>query len=109
MNQIPLTALPNQTISFNVDGSYWQLHIYQCVNFMCADVTRDGVAVISGVRCFAGMPLLQYPYMYLPTFGNFIFDSDVDWTNFGISCNLYYLKQSELQQFEELMLNGVSA
>lgn len=109
MNQIPLTALPNQNISFNVDGSYWQLHIYQCVNFMCADVTRDGVAVVSGVRCFAGMPLLQYPYMYLPDFGNFIFDADVDWTNFGLSCNLYYLHQDELQQFQEMMLSGVSA
>ena len=109
MNQIPLTALPNQTISFNVDGAYWQLHIYQAVNFVCADVMRDGVAITSGVRCFVGVPLLQYPSMYLPNFGNFIFDADVDWTNFGMSCNLYYLTQAELQQFEELMISGVTS
>ena len=76
---------------------------------MHADVTRDGVAVVSGVRCFAGMPFLQYQYQYLPNFGNFIFDADPDWTDFGVACNLYFLRQSELKQFEEMMLTGVSA
>lgn len=109
MNQIPITALPNQTISFNVDGSYWQIHLYQCVNFMCADITRDGAAVVSGVRCFVGIPLMPYPSMYLPNLGNFIFDSEVDWTNFGVSCNLFYLQQSELIAFEALVLSGVAA
>jgi len=71
---------------------------------MCADITNNGEPVASGVRCFAGQPLMQYPYMYEPNFGNFVFDSDADWTNFGGDCNLYYLEQAELQEFQELML-----
>ena len=76
---------------------------------MCADITRNGVSIASGVRCFGGIPLLQYSYMYLPNFGNFVFDSDADFTNFGVSCNLYYLEQNELQQFNELIANGAAA
>lgn len=109
MYQVPITALPNQNISFNVDGAYWQIHVYQSVLHMCIDVARNGTPVASGVRCFVGIPVLQYEYMYLPNFGNFVFDSDVDWTNFGVSCNLYYLQQNELQQFMSMVQSGVSA
>jgi hypothetical protein len=103
MNQIPLAVVPNQSISFNVDGAYWQLRIYQTANFMCADVLINGTPVVNSVLCLGGIPLMQYAYMYAPNFGNFIFDSDADWTNFGTSCNLYYLENSELQQFNELL------
>lgn len=106
MQQIPLEALPNQTISFNVDGAYWQLKVYQTIQFMTADIYRNGQPVSTGIRCFGGIPLLQYEYMFLPGFGNFIFDSDADWTNFGTNCNLYYLNKTELQQFNEDVLSG---
>lgn len=102
MQQIPLAALPNQAISFNVDGSYWNLHIYQGINFMHADIARDGVNVINGIRCFVGQPLMPYQYMYKPQFGNFIFDANVDWTDFAAGCNLFYLNNDELQQFLNL-------
>jgi len=104
MFQIPLSALPNQSISFNLDGAYWQLRVFQAVNSMCADISRDGVPIVTGVRCYGGVALMQYPHMYQPNFGNFIFDSDADWTNFGTSCNLYYLQCGELEQFSELVL-----
>lgn len=102
MYEIPLNSVPNQSISFNVDGAYWQLHIYQSLQHMCADISINGVDVVSGIRCFAGIALMQYDYMYLPNYGNFIFDSDPDWTNFGTSCKLYYLQQSEFIQFKSL-------
>lgn len=106
MNRIPLTALPKQTIGFNVDGAYWTVTIYLAAVHMCADITINGVAVVSGVRCFAGTPLLPYPYMYEPDYGNFIFDVDADWTLFGTSCNLYYLTNSEYAEFDALMTAG---
>jgi len=105
MYQIPLAQVPNQAISFNASGAYWQVRIYQSVRFMCMDVAKNGVTIATGVRCFGGTKILQYPYMYSPAFGNFVFDSDADWTNFGLSCNLYHLDQIELQQLETVMLS----
>ena len=109
MYPVPISAVPNQQIEFSVDGSFWQLNIHQSINFMCADIVRDGAAVVTGIRCFGGSPLMPYPYMYEPTFGNFIFDSDADWEAFGISCNLYYLTNEEFSEYTTSLATGVMA
>ena len=75
---------------------------------MCADIMRNGEPVITGVRCFGGIALMPYGYMAAPGFGNFVFDADGDWTVFGTKCNLFYLEQSEFEQFELMMLLGVN-
>lgn len=103
MYQVPLNQLPNQSVSFNVDGAYWQLKVYQAINSVCADISRNGESIAAGVRCYGGMPLMQYDYMHRPDFGNFVFDSDADWTVFGTSCNLYYLNKTELQQLGQVI------
>lgn len=105
MYAIPLSAVPNQSIAFNVDGAYWQLHIYQAVERMYADVTLNGNVIIRGVRCFGGMPLMPYEHLHMPRFGNFIFDTDADWTEFGLSCFLYYLPLPEYEEYKALQ-NG---
>lgn len=102
---IPLAQVPNQAISFTGDGVLWTLHVYQGGNFMCADVLKSGVPVVNGVRCFGGIALLQYDYMSAPDLGNLLFDTDADWTNFGASCSLYYLSQSEMAVFDAAMEN----
>jgi hypothetical protein len=107
MQQVPLVSVPNQSIAFNVDGAYWQIRLFQSINFMCADISVNNTPVITGVRCFAGGPLLPYSYMYEPNFGNFVFDSDADWTNFGDSCNLYYLSYDEFAQYKALVDAGI--
>lgn len=106
MLAVPLNSIPNQTVSFNADGAFWQIRVYQSISFMCADITLNGNPVVNGVRCFGGTPLMPYSYMSAPGFGNFIFDSDADWTQFGLDCNLFYLEQSELQQFESMLILG---
>lgn len=102
---IPLAQVPNQAVSFNADDSLWTVHVYQGGHFMNADVSINGVFVFNGVRCFGGTKLLQYSYMSAPNLGNFIFDEDADWTNFAGSCNLYYVSQAELAEFEAAMSN----
>ena len=110
MYPVPLQPIPTQTVSFNVDNAFWQLKFYQSINFMCCDITLNGTPVMSGVRCFGGFPLLPYDYMSQDgTYGNLIFDSDADWSEFGSTCNLYYLEAAEYQQFELMLLLGVSA
>jgi hypothetical protein len=106
MLAIPLVSTPNQQISFNADGVLWTIHVYQAVTHMCADILQNNVPIINGVRCFGGVALMPYPYMYEPDLGNFMFDSDADWTNFGSSCNLYYLEQDEISEFVAALAEG---
>ena len=106
MYKVPLTALPKQSIAFNVDGAYWQLTVFQAAVHVCVDISRDGSPVIQGLLCFGGIPLLPYKHMHLPNFGNFVFDADVDWTEFGTSCNLYYLTLQEFTDYQALVAAG---
>lgn len=118
MLAIPLEQVANQQVSFNADGALWTVHVYQSINFMCADVERSvlptdpagtvgPVPLINGVRCFGGIPLLQYSWQYSPSLGNFVFDADADWTEFGATCQLYYLEQDELSLFLSALAEGV--
>lgn len=107
MLAIPLSQVANQSVSFNADGVLWTVHVYQAVNHMVADISKNGVKIVDGVRCFGGIPLMQYSYMYSPNLGNFCFDSDADWTMFGGSCNMYYLEQAELVIFLAALQEGV--
>lgn len=107
MYRVPLALLPNQSVSFNVDGAYWQLKLYQAANQMCADVKRNGTDIILGVRCYSGIPLMPYPHMDQPTFGNFVFDADVDWTDFESKCQLFYLTRAEFAAFQLMLVEGV--
>lgn len=104
MLQIPIASVPNQSISFNADGAYWQLHIFQAIESMCMDVKRNGVDVITGTRVYVGEPVMPYPYMYQPLYGNFIFDGEVDFTNFGSECKLFYFDAVELAEYQAVML-----
>lgn len=104
MLKIPVSAVPNQSLSFNADGAYWQLHIYQAIESMCMDIKRNGADIITGVRLSIGEPAMPYPYMYQPSFGNFIFDGEVDWTIFGTECNLFYLTATEYKEYSALAL-----
>ena len=96
---IPLAQVPNQAVSFTADDALWTIHVYQSAKFVCADIAINGEFKINAVRCFGGIQLLQYNYMTAPDLGNFLFDEDADWTNFGGSCTLYYLSQAELAEF----------
>jgi hypothetical protein len=106
MLAIPLAQVANQNISFTADGVLWTIHVYQAINHMCADIYQNNVAVIQGVVCLSGTALMPYPYMYEPNLGNFMFDSDADFTEFGASCNLYYLEQSEISEFVAALAEG---
>lgn len=110
MQQIPLSAIASQTTSFNVDGAYWTIKVYPAITQMVADVSRDGETLISGVRCFAGIPLLPFRYLSGSAFGNFIFDQDADWEEFGSegTCNLWYLTSDEMENYNALIKQGYS-
>jgi hypothetical protein len=100
MQQISLSNIANQGRSFNIDGAYWQIHIYTSISYVCVDIVRNGINIINGARGFAGVPLIPFSYLQYP-YGNFIFDSDADWNNFNTTCNLYYLTASEFETYQD--------
>lgn len=104
MELIPLSPIPNQSVAINVDGAYWQIHLFQAIDKMYADISRNGQVIISGTRCFSGIGIMPFEHMYAPRYGNFIFDAEVDWNNFSASCRLFYLNANELLEYENMSL-----
>lgn len=95
--EIALEAIPNQTLSIQIDDNFWGITLQAINGSMVATITRNGANVIAGMRCVAGSPLLPYNYMES---GNFIFltadDELPDWQQFNVTQSLVYLSTEEL-------------
>lgn len=77
---------------------------------MCADVSRDGLTILSGVRILAGEALI--PYRYLQT-ANFIFltqnDENPQWQQFGRSQVFIFLSALEIAALPTLTVGEIVA
>lgn len=97
MRSIPLTAIANQEFSVRLDDQRLVLRLKEANGVMAADLDRDGVRVISGVRVLAGEPII--PYRYLED-GNFILltinDELPDWQKFESTQKLVYMSAAEI-------------
>lgn len=97
---IPLTAVPNQSLTVLLDGVRYELTVKEAAGMMAVTITRDTVRLIDSVRAVAGTPVL--PYWYLQDGGgNFIFtcaDTDVIpyWPDFGVSTQLVYMTPEDI-------------
>lgn len=98
MIQINLSPIPNQSISVQLGGYFWEIILKETKGVMSATVIRDNVVLISNVRCAPGTPLL--PYIFQES-GNFLFltnDGDYPYyTQFGISQGLIFASADELE------------
>lgn len=97
---VPLAAIPNQELSIRLDGRRYTIALRECGDVMVATVTRDGVALVSAVRCVAGYPLLPYGHLSADS-GNFIFTNTQDgaipfYSDFGSTCQLVYSTAAEI-------------
>ncbi len=100
MSQVmPLDAIPNQSLYVRLDGSRYLIELKEANGVMAATIERDGVRLITGYRCVAGFPLIQYSHLW-EGFGNFVFVSDPGvipyFTDFGSSCLLVYSSAAEI-------------
>jgi hypothetical protein len=97
MNQIPLQATANQTLSVQLDGARYSLTFKEAGGVMVADVTRDDVVVLYGARVVSGSPII--PYAYLEA-GNFVLLTEDDdlpyYTEFETTQSLVYVTADEL-------------
>lgn len=98
MRLIPLEAVPNQAFTVRVADQSFALRIKEANGVMVADVSVDGVEILSAVRLCAGTPVI--PYTYLTGAGNFALLTDggalPDYREFGITQTLVYAAPDEL-------------
>lgn len=105
MINIPITNIPNQTLSINLDGNTYDLNIQATGNngnlgteIMAVDVIINNVAIVTGMRALPDFPII--PSRYLEN-GNFLIstmdDEYPNWRQFGITQSLIYVSQTELE------------
>jgi len=100
MQLLTLLTEPNQSFVTTQNGNRYQIRIKQCNGDMCADITMNGVTILSGTRIVAGTPLFPFAWMTAGN-GNFIFacldENCIDYSLFGVTQFLYFLTQAEMQ------------
>ncbi|CAH0447593.1 hypothetical protein LMG10661_03660 [Ralstonia syzygii subsp. syzygii] len=99
MMQIPLDAIPNQSLSVRLDGRRYEITVQATAGVMSATIIRDGVTLVQGQRCSAGTALL--PFLHLEdSDGNFAFLTDdgeyPDYRKFDSTHQLMYFGGAEL-------------
>jgi hypothetical protein len=112
MLEIPLQAIPNQTLSVQLDNNQYDIKIAATMSttadngtvaadvLMCVDIVRNNVTIVSGFRAVDGTPIIPYQYLEANS-GNFQFltsEGDYpDYRKFGIDQSLIYASATELE------------
>lgn len=104
MQTIPLRAMPNQSLSFTLDGNRWEVTVKQAVEIMIANVTINDDVIILGAQLLPGTPVLPYPY--LMNFGNLILivenEQLSDWRRFETDQTLVYVNAADMAEMAQL-------
>lgn len=98
MLEIPITNLPNQSFSIQLDNQFYDISIYLTNNVMSLDLIRANEIIVTGARMVAGTPLINYFYLEN---GNFVLltanEEYPDYTQFGITQFLVFASEAELE------------
>ena len=103
MIQIPLQAVPTQSLSIQLNDQSYDILLRACnvadAQIMTMDLTMNNEVVLIGQRLVAGVPSIPYQYL-TQDIGNFILlttDGDLpDYTKFQVSQYLIYATQEEI-------------
>lgn len=97
MLEIPLSAIPNQSFTAQLDNSFFEVTIKETNGTMAVTVNLNGNDIVTNMRAVAGQKII--PYEYLEN-GNFIFLTNNDdlpyYTEFGVTQSLIYLSPTDL-------------
>jgi hypothetical protein len=98
MMLVPLSAIPNQSFSIQLDNNIFDMTIRFVVNFMAIDLSINNSVLLSGLRIVPGFPII--PYQYLEE-GNFLINTlnneYPNYTQFGITQFMFYISQADLE------------
>lgn len=99
MRDIALAAVPNQSLSVQLDGRFYDIAVRDVGDTVAFTISRDGETLISGARAAAGTPLLPYRYQ---EDGNFVLTVEGDalpyWDQFGVTQFLVFVSADELAE-----------
>lgn len=105
MRQIPLQAVPNQSLSFTADDNRWQVTIKKAITSMIMDITINDVVIMSGTRIPGDDFIIPYPYLGTRQ-GNLMLTTQQDllpaFEQFGTTQQLFYWSPDEM----EALANG---
>lgn len=97
MIDVNIQALPNQSLSVQLDGLRYDITIKEAIGVMAATVVRDGVTLVDNVRLVAGTPVLPYRYQESGNFALTTADEELPYyPSFGVTQFLVYLSAEEL-------------
>lgn len=97
MQIVPLQAIPNQSITLQIDNNFYELTIKTTRGITAVSITINNIVVVSSARAVAGEFIIQSKYLQN---GNFAFYTPnnylPDYTLFGTTQQLLYYSPSEL-------------
>lgn len=105
MINVPLQAIPNQSLTIQLANVNYDLNIHDCFPVMGVTLVINNGLIVSGMRAVANFPII--PSAYLQN-GNFAFVTNTEdktysvvypyWDRFNIDQFLIYASPEELQQ-----------
>ena len=103
MIQIDVQQLPNQEFEKEIDGTTYTIKLRTFHGLTLADISIGEKVLKHSIRVCPNTPII--PYKYLTQGGNFVFYS-IDgsyphYTQFGITQQLVYLTDEELQDLQK--------
>lgn len=103
MQIIPLEAVPNQTVTVNLDGQVSQVNVYQTFFGLFLDLYVNDVLIIGGVICENLNRIVRS--LYLGFSGDLAFidnqgSADPYYSGLGTRFSLAYLSADELPTVE---------
>ena len=99
MINIPLQAIPNQSLSITLDNNQYDIRIHAIddVGSVAVDIAIDNVVIVTGIFALPDFPII--PARYLEN-GNFVITTENDdipnWNQFAVDQYLIYVSQTEL-------------
>jgi hypothetical protein len=103
MINIPISNIPNQSLSIVLDDNNYTIRLHTCNNIVAVDIVRNSETIVSGMRATCGTSLI--PYSYLQD-GNFIFvtqnDEYPNYNLFGLTQFLIYASLDEITEINSV-------
>jgi len=103
MQIIPLQAIPNQSLSVQLEDNTFDIAIHDCGDIISVTINVNNTPLITGQRAVNGFPILPYAYLEVNV-GNFVFvstndsqDEYPDWRRFDTDLILVYASPAELE------------
>lgn len=99
MIELPIQAIPNQTMTIRLSDDFYSISIKEIDGLMSMTIVRNDVVIVSNQRLMANYPII--PYEYLEN-GNFIFLTSNNeypyYDRFNIDQSLLFASQEELEE-----------